>query len=64
MTQKQTILSHLQKWGDITQLEATHRYMILRLAARIEELRRDGHLIRSETIRVNDKSFAKYRLEA
>ena len=62
MTQKETILRHLYEKGPISQLEATREYMILRLSARIEELRKDGHYIINEDVKMLDKRYVKYRL--
>jgi len=48
MTQCEQILRHLREEGSITQREAAQRYGIYRLAARIYDLRRDGHDIEKE----------------
>lgn len=42
MTQKDRILRHLHDYGSITQLEAFRDYGIMRLASRINDIRRDG----------------------
>lgn len=47
MTQTQRILSHLKRYAGITQLTAYNKYGVLRLAARISELRADGYEIAS-----------------
>ena len=36
---------HLKRYGGITQLQATRKYGIMRLASRISELRKEGHTI-------------------
>ena len=43
MTQSQVILEHLKKHGSITQKEAIDNYGIMRLGARIWDLKRKGH---------------------
>jgi predicted ArsR family transcriptional regulator len=49
MTQKQEILVHLKKHGEITPLDALKEFGCFRLAARIHELRKAGYKIKSET---------------
>ena len=51
MTQCDRILRHLRDHGSITSLEAISEYSILRLAARIKDLKRRGHNIKSETVK-------------
>jgi len=63
MTQCEKVLRHLKNEGSITQREATKRYEIYRLAARIYDLRRQGHQIEKE-METSDtgKSYARYYL--
>jgi hypothetical protein len=61
------VLMHLKKYGSITHLEAETQYGIARLAARINDLRKQGHDIRSERVmgrnrRDEPAPFARYRL--
>lgn len=49
ITQCERILRHLRDYGSITSLEAITEYGILRLAARISDLKKEGHHIVSET---------------
>lgn len=58
--QNDTILEHLQRFGEITALTAFSRYQISRLAARIHELRGFGYSI--ESIRDNNSGFNVYIL--
>ncbi len=51
MTQTEKVLTHLDLRGSLTPLQAMDYYGIMRLAARIGELRRDGHEIKSEPFR-------------
>lgn len=59
LTQRETVLKHLKQVGPLTPLEAMYSYGIGRLAARIRELRQDGHPIRTEQDGPSD--FATYR---
>lgn len=68
MTQNEAVLRHLLDNGGITSLEAMERYGIMRLGARIYDLKKQGYLIKTY-LRVgksrNGESmvFAEYRLE-
>ena len=63
MTQKEKVLYHLERRGSLTPREAMDRYEIMRLAARIGELRRDGHDIASEPFRTpGGATVSRYRL--
>jgi hypothetical protein len=62
MTQIQSILDHL-KQAPITPLEALEQYGCFRLAARIKDLREQGHTIHTKTkILTNGKIVAQYWL--
>ena len=61
MTQTQWILETLSK-RPLTPLEALDGCGCLRLAARILELKQQGHKIVTETVSDGVKSFARYRL--
>lgn len=67
ITQCDRILRHLRDYGSITSLEAITEYGILRLASRINDLKRKGHHITSETVvgknRYQEKvHYSVYRL--
>lgn len=47
MTQCEMILDHLQQYGSITPMTALNRYGCMRLGARIYDLKRQGHDIRT-----------------
>jgi hypothetical protein len=69
MTQCDRIIRHLKDHGSISSLEAISEYGILRLASRINDLKRRGYNIVGETKtgrnRYGEKtSFKVYRLEA
>jgi hypothetical protein len=61
MSQCTDILEALRR-GPITPLEALKDHGCLRLAARIEELRSDGHTIVTEMVKANGKKFGQYVL--
>ena len=48
-TQCDRILRHMKHFGSISSIEAISEYGILRLASRINDLKRQGHHIISET---------------
>ncbi len=56
------ILGHLRHYGDITPMEALGQYRCFRLAARINDLRAEGHRIITEAQRGEGKRWARYRL--
>jgi hypothetical protein len=61
-TQKKKILAHLEKGKTITSLTAFKKFGCTRLAARVLDLRRDGHPVKSERISVNGKHVSKYSI--
>jgi hypothetical protein len=62
MTQTQMVLDALRR-GPLTPLEALERFGVFRLAARVGELREQGHAIAVERHKLpNGKRVAKYRL--
>jgi hypothetical protein len=61
ITQEKWILSALH-WGPITPMQALKGCGCLRLAARIKDLRAQGHNIITEPVNENGKRFAKYHL--
>ena len=69
MTQKERILKYLEDFGSITQLEAIRDIGVMRLGARIWELRRNGFPIVRETEQSQNRygqpiRYARYRLAA
>ncbi len=62
MTQCQRILEYMKNNDGITSMDA-YRLGCTRLAARIADLKKDGHSIRSERVTVNNKTFVRYHLE-
>lgn len=66
-TQCKRILEHMQKYGSITAGTAMYGYGIMRLASRINDLRKQGYAIATEfetgENRYGEKThFAVYRL--
>ena len=62
MSQTHQILRHLKKGKSITALEALDRYGCLRLAARINDLKNDGHSISTAMVARKGKRVARYQL--
>jgi hypothetical protein len=60
-SQKELIRRHLIR-QPISPLEALEDYGCFRLAARIAELREDGHNIETVQTKQGNKTFATYRL--
>ena len=68
VTQCDRILRHLKDYGSITHMEAMNEYGIMRLAARINDLRAQGIAIESEVKTGKnrygeDTHFSVYRLK-
>jgi hypothetical protein len=61
MTQCDQILAALKQGVPLTPIDALKRFNCFRLAARIRDLREEGHVIVTETIERNGKTFASYR---
>lgn len=60
-TQTTRIYNHLKR-RPLTAAQAYAKFGCLRLAARINDLRRQGHDIETETVTQGGKRFARYRL--
>lgn len=64
MSQVNDILKHLKIGLPLTPMEALYLFQIMRLGARIKELRDRGHMISTTMIKLmNGKRVAEYRLE-
>lgn len=68
MTQTDMVLNHLRKYSSITPREAEDLYAIMRLGARIYDLKRQGYVIKSVNIKSTNRfgdpvRFARYFLE-
>ena len=62
-SQKTTILAHLREHRTITALEALDQHQCFRLAARIKDLREEGHDIHTESVEIaSGKRIAEYTL--
>ena len=69
MTQAQMVLRHLEDYGSITQMDAMQDYGIMRLASRVNDLRREGHPIIKEVVTGKNRygettRWARYRMGA
>ena len=62
MSQTNEIMYHLRVYGSITPLEALDLYGCMRLAARVNDLRKRGHEIRTDLVARDGKKWAKYSL--
>ncbi|MEK9909147.1 MAG: helix-turn-helix domain-containing protein [Candidatus Thalassarchaeaceae archaeon] len=66
MTQNEMILKHLQEGHSLTPKEALKKFGVMRLAARINNLRAAGHSIKTDIIVVPTQegiaNVAKYSL--
>lgn len=62
MTQAQRILIYLKTGKTLTPLEALKKFGCFRLAARIGDLRSQGHTIWTNYITKDNKTFAAYKL--
>lgn len=68
MTQNERVLRHIRTFGSITPLEAMECYGIMRLGARIWDLKRAGYNVKAEEVtgenRFGEKTrFCKYSIE-
>ena len=61
LNQKQSIVKRLRK-GWCTGLQAVYDCGSLKLASRVSELRRDGHIVIDKWIDQGGKRFKAYRL--
>lgn len=62
-SQNESILKDLKKGKTITPIDALQWHGCLRLAARIWDLRDEGHKIETLKVQKNKKTFAGYRLK-
>ena len=62
MTQCERILEYMKQNDGITSMDA-YRIGCTRLAARIADLKKNGHRISAERVTVNHKTFTCYHLE-
>jgi len=61
MSQKSDILEHLQKGNTLTHLECENLFNCSRIAARIDDLKKEGHAVKSRMIRTRTgKYVAQY----
>ena len=68
MKQNERVLKYMKDFGTITQLQALSDLGVMRLGARIYDLKRAGHMISRRMVTRKNRygeavSFAEYRLE-
>jgi hypothetical protein len=61
-SQNKMVLNYLTMGTTLTQIEAAELFGIWRLGARIWDLRRAGHDIKTFTVTAGNKRFAQYKL--
>lgn len=54
-TQNERVLSYIEEYGSITQLEALNDLGVMRLASRISDLKRKGYNIKSESVTIKNR---------
>lgn len=64
MNQNELVLADLRAGRVVTPAGAMADHGIMRLAARVLELRKDGHNIVTEQRKTGSKVYAAYRMEA
>ena len=62
MSQNNLILDHLVRGHRITPLDALNMFGCFRLGARINDLKKEGHNIKTTIIHENKKHYASYKL--
>lgn len=60
MSQEQLILNYLQSGNSISQLECLEKFRCMRLASRVNSLRRQGFDIKTRIVYSADKHWAEY----
>ena len=68
MNQNEIVLTHMKLYGSITPKDADEMYGIMRLGARINELRKQGYGIKTDTETGKNRfgkrtHYARYRME-
>lgn len=63
MSQNDEILSFLQTGQSLTAIQALELFKCFRLAARIANLRDQGHNIKTTILECRGKRYASYKLE-
>ena len=61
-SQANQILKCLESGASLTAIDALKRFGCLRLAARVEDLRSEGHLIITTMVTKNDSRVARYSM--
>ncbi len=56
-SQKEQILEYLLAGGQVTQLEALHKFKTMRLASRISDIKAMGYDVKKESVKVAKGKF-------
>lgn len=56
-SQSKKLISHLQEFGSITNVQAVNIYKVLRLSARIDQLRASGYTITCQRVRGGEYKY-------
>lgn len=67
VTQKDRIINYIKQFGSITSWEAYKELGVMQLGARIDQLKKEGYIFRTEWIQTKNRfgenvSFKKYYL--
>jgi hypothetical protein len=62
-SQAQRVIDYIEENGSITQIEALAELGVMRLASRVSELKKQGHLITSEIVTVTNRYGEKCRVK-
>ncbi len=62
MTQADMVLDYIRQFGSITPLQALRDLGIMRLASRITDLRRKGHVIKRDMVEIVNRYGHKTRI--
>lgn len=62
MTQADMVLDYMRQFGSITPLQALRDLGIMRLASRITDLRRKGHVIKRNMVEIVNRYGHKTRI--
>jgi Helix-turn-helix domain len=62
MTQTQSVLQYLKSGKSLTPLQALDKFGILRLSARVLDLKNQGHAIDMRMLKIGSKHVGCYKL--
>lgn len=62
LSQSDRVINWLATGRSLTPLQALSRWGVMRLSARVKDLRKDGHDIQTDRVTKRGKTYASYRL--